>query len=83
MDSKMNYEYEDYRNKKPLKDPGPWLTWVVPESLALRYLFRILVWIYVVPFLLLGIQVTSLGLIIQFLVVDYVSYLQYKNTNTF
>jgi hypothetical protein len=79
----MNFEVEDYRKKKPLKDPGSWLTWTVPESLALRYLFRIVVWIYVVPFLLLGIQVTSLGLLIQFLVVDYVSYLQYKNTNNF
>lgn len=79
----MNFEVEDYRKKKPLKDPGPWLIWTVPESLALRYLFRIVVWIYIVPFLFLGIQVTSLGLLIQFLVVDYVSYLQYKNTNTF
>jgi len=79
----MNFEVEDYRKKNPLQDPGPWLTWAVPENLGLRYLFRIVVWIYVVPFLLLGIQVTSLGLLIQFLVVDYVSYLQYKNTNTF
>ena len=79
----MNFEVENYRKKKPLKDPGPWLTWTIPESLAIRYLFRIVVWIYVVPFLLLGIQVTSLGLLIQFLVVDYVSYLQYKNTNIF
>ena len=79
----MNFEVHDYRKKKPLQDPGPWMTWAVPENLALRYLFRIVVWIYVVPFLLLGIQVTSLGLLIQFLVVDYVSYLQYKNTNTF
>jgi hypothetical protein len=79
----MNFEVEDYRKKKPLKDPGPWLAWTVPESLAFRYLFRIVLWLYVVPFLLLGMQVTSLGLLIQFLVVDYVSYLQYKNTNIF
>ena len=79
----MNFEIEDYRKKKPLKDPGPWLTWAVPENLALRYLLRIVLWIYVLPFLLLGIQFTSLGLLVQFLVVDYISYLQYKKMNIF
>ena len=79
----MNYEYEDFRNQPPLKDPGPWLTWAVPESLALRYLFRICLWIYVIPIMLFGIQVTPLGVLMQFLVVDYVSYLQYKKINFF
>jgi len=79
----MNYEYEDYRNKKPLKDPGPWLTWAVPESLAFRYLFRVVIWLYLIPFVLLGIQVTAIGILVQFLVIDYVSYLQYKKMNIF
>jgi len=79
----MNWEVEDFRNKPPLHDPGPWLTWIVPESLALRYVFRIALWIYVIPILLFGIQMTPLGLLIQFLVIDYVSYLQYKKINYF
>jgi len=79
----MNFEVEDYRKKQPLKDPGPWLTWAVPENLTLRYLLRILVWIYIVPFVLLGIQLSGIGVLIQFLVVDYISYLQYKKMNIF
>jgi len=79
----MNFEVEDYRKKKPLQDPGPWLTWAVPENLALRYLFRIVVWIYVVPFLIFGIQLSGIGVLIQFLVVDYISYIQYKKMNIF
>jgi hypothetical protein len=77
------WEVEDFRGKKPLKDPGPWLTWIVPENLALRYIFRIAIWIYVIPFLLLGFNLTPLGVLVQFLVVDYFSYLQYKKMNIF
>ena len=79
----MDYEFEDFRKKPPLKDPGPWLTWTVPESLAFRYLFRVVIWLYLIPFVLLGIQVTAIGILIQFLVIDYVSYLQYKKMNIF
>jgi len=79
----MMWEVEDFREKKPLQDPGPWLTWIVPENLALRYIFRIALWIYVIPFLLLGFNLTPLGVLVQFLVIDYVSYLQYKKMNIF
>ena len=79
----MNYEVEDFRKKQPLQDPGPWLTWAVPEILALRYLFRIGIWLYVVPVMLFGVQWTPLGIFVQYLIVDYVSYLQYKKINFF
>jgi len=79
----MNYEVNDYRKQPPLQDPGPWLTWAIPEFLAFRYLFRIVLWVYVIPVMLFGIQMTPFGVFVQFLVVDYVSYLQYKKINFF
>ena len=44
----MQYEFEDFRNKKP-NDPGPWLTWVWPRELVASYLWRIMFWTVLVP----------------------------------
>lgn len=78
----MNYEFEDFRNKKPLKDPGPWMTWTLPKELVGKYIFRLILWLFFLPWLLFGGTLAPLGLALQFLVVDYFSWLQYKNSNT-
>ena len=62
----MHYEFEDYRQKN-IKDPGPWLTWTVPSELAVKYLFRLLLWMFLIPWLLFGtyrniVAVSSCGL---------------------
>lgn len=79
----MNYEFQDYREQKPLKDPGPWLTWFIPEQFIFRYFFRMILFLYFIPTMLFGVQLSSLGYFVQFLVIDYVTWLQYKNTNFF
>lgn len=75
------YEFNDYRQPK-LNDPGPWLTWAVPSEFVLRYLLRLSIWLWLIPTLLLGITLAPVGLLIQFLVVDYFTWIQYRNTNT-
>ena len=77
----MHYEFEDYRIKN-IKDPGPWLTWAVPNELVMKYLFRLLLWMFFLPWVLFGGTLAPLGILLQFLVVDYFSWLKYKNTNS-
>jgi len=77
----MNYEFEDYRKKNP-KDPGPWLTWIWPKELVWSYLWRIVFWTVLAPVVLFGTILTPLGFAIQLLVIDYFTYLQYKNSIT-
>lgn len=77
----MNYEYEDFRKQEPLNDPGPWLTWQVPSEWSFRYVMRLAIWMWLIP-TIFGFALAPLGFLIQFFVVDYFSYLQYKKTNT-
>lgn len=78
----MNYEFNDYRKEPELHDPGPWLTWAVPESLVWRYFFRMAIFLYVVPTMLFGVQLSSLGYFLQFLIIDLITWMQYRTNNT-
>ena len=78
----MNWEGYDYRPKKNRPDPGPWLTWIWPRELAFTYIWRILFWTVLVPLILFGAILTPIGFAIQLIVIDYFSYLQYKNSIT-
>jgi hypothetical protein len=77
----MQYEFEDFRPKNP-KDPGPWLTWVWPREHVASYLWRIMFWTVLVPLVLFGAILTPLGFFFQLIVIDYFTYLQYKNSIT-
>jgi len=77
----MNYEFQDYRQPKK-HDPGPWLTWSVPSHYCLRYLFRLALWLWLIPLILFGGHLSSFGIALQFFVVDFFTWIQYKNTNT-
>ena len=77
----MNYEFEDFRRNKP-KDPGPWLTWIWPRELVGTYLWRIAFWTILVPMVLFGAILTPAGFFLQLLIIDFFTYLQYKNSVT-
>ena len=71
-----NYEYEDYRNhQRP--SLGSWPFWTVPELFVFGYLFRLILFLFVIPSLF-GIQLTVMGLFVNFLVVDFIIYLALK-----
>lgn len=78
----MNWEVEDYRPKKPLQDPGPWLTWAWPKDMVGKMIFRLLFWTIALPFLLFGAVLSPVGFLLQIVVIDYFTWLQYKNSNT-
>jgi len=78
----LDWEVQDFRRKKPKQDPGPWLTWVWPRELVGTYLWRIMFWTILVPIVLFGAILTPAGFFLQLLVIDYFTYLQYKNSVT-
>ena len=72
----MNYEVNDYREpQKP--SLGSWPFWIVPELFVFGYLFRLILFLFVIPSLF-GIQLTVMGLFVNFLVVDFIIYLALK-----
>ena len=77
----MQYEFEDFRKKNP-KDPGPWLTWAWPRELVGTYLWRIMFWTVLVPVVIFGYILSPIGFLLQLLVIDFFTYLQYKNNVT-
>ena len=77
-----NFELEDFREQPPYDNPGPWLTWAVPEKFSLKYMFRLLLWIWIIPMLLIGTTLSPVLMLLQFLIVDFSSYSRYKLTNS-
>ena len=68
----MNYEMIDYRKpKKP--QLGPWLTYSVPEKFALGYVWKLFFYTFLIPFVL-GMTLTSIGLLLNFIIFDYIYY---------
>jgi hypothetical protein len=57
-------EYEDFRPKPPKKDLGSWPFWSSPPELALDYIVKILLFLYLIPSLL-GLSLTTTGLSIN------------------
>ena len=70
------WEVQDFRPKKPIPS---WTEWIWPADQAMFILWRIFFWTVVIPFVLFGAVLTPLGLLIQILVIDYFTYLQWKN----
>ena len=70
-------EYQDFRPKPPKKDLGSWPFWSSPPELALDYIVKILLFLFLVPSLF-GMSFTPMGLLINFLLVDFIIYTQYK-----
>ncbi len=54
-----------------------WLFYTVPEEQGFNYLFKIIIWLLIMPSLL-GLQLTSLGVLFIYLTVDIVFYLSLR-----
>ena len=73
----MHFEYEDYRKKPPKPWMGIWPLWEVPSWLALDYVAKLGIFLVGVPYLF-GLYFTALGLLTNFLLIDYFVYRSYK-----
>ncbi len=74
----MHYEYEDYRKKPPKPMLGSWPTWIVPQMFVMDYLVKVLLFLFLLPYLF-GMVLTTMGLLLNFLLVDFIMYLSYKS----
>lgn len=72
----MNYDFEDYR--KPRPEPPGWVEWRVPPPLGLDYIFKIILFLIGIPFVLFGSIYTPIGFLINLIIVDYFIYIGYK-----
>jgi len=68
-----NYEYKN--NKKP--NLGSWPFWTVPVPLVPTYIIRMVLFVVLIP-VAFGVSLSSIGLLINFLIIDYVIYLGIK-----
>jgi hypothetical protein len=68
----MNYEVNDFREPEKPK-LGTWPFWQVPEVFILSYLIRLAIFIVVIPYLF-GVMLTPIGLLLNFLLIDYFIY---------
>lgn len=55
-----------------------WLFWSVPDSLVFDYLIKLGLFLIIIP-MLFGVILTTTGLFLNFLLVDFLIYLQYNN----
>ena len=54
----MNYEFHDYRPKKPEPANGGWPFWILPVNAANGYIIRMVLILIVLPLLFLGYLLT-------------------------
>ena len=73
----MDWEVKDYRKKDPKKDVE-WIDWQVPRELASPYLWRMGFWVILVPMTFFGTLFTASYIMFLVLLVDYTSYLRWK-----
>ncbi len=74
----MNYEFEDYRKKPPKPMLGSFPFWEVPNILVTDYLVKIVAFLFLIP-ALFGMALTTTGLLINFLLVDFIMYKSYQS----
>ncbi len=75
----MQWEMNDYRNKDP-KDDVTWLEWQVPNEIAWEYVFKILFWTIILPIVLFNALLAPITFALAILVIDYTSFIKWKNT---
>jgi len=56
---------------------GSWPFWIAPAELGLDYLIKLVIFLIIVP-MIFGIVYTPLGLLTNYLLIDFIIYLQYK-----
>ena len=73
----MDYEFEDYRKKPPKPMLGDYPLWIVPNIFVTDYLVKLVTFLFLLP-ALFGISLTTVGLFLNFMLVDFILYLSYK-----
>ena len=73
----MDYEFEDYRKKPPKPMLGSFPLWIVPNIFVTDYLVKLVTFLFLLP-ALFGISLTTVGLFLNFMLVDFILYLSYK-----
>ena len=69
----MNYEWEDHRRKGP---PPTWSEWT--PLYPMRYIGNFILYVFVLPFLL-GVMLTTPGILITTIVIDYFQYIRARH----
>lgn len=72
----MVHEFNDYRQPRPPLVYG-FPFWTVPNFLILDYIIKLGIFLLLIP-AVLGFKLTVLGLLLNFLLIDYVVYRQYR-----
>lgn len=73
----MDYEFKDYR-KPPKIFLGSWPFWIVPNFWVFDYIVKLVIFLVVIP-MFFGVVLTSIGIFLNFLLVDFLVYKQYSN----
>jgi hypothetical protein len=72
----MNYEMHNPRPPKKSK-LGSWPFWSSPPQLAFDYIIKIVMFLILLP-MFFGVAFTPAGLFLNYLLIDFIIYLQYK-----
>lgn len=81
--SNMNYEFHDYRPKKPEPDIGGWPFWILPVNEANGYIIRMVLILIVLPLLFLGYLLTPTTTFLYWIIFDLIEYIKIKNKKGF
>ena len=79
----MNYEFRDYRPKKPDPDMGRWPFWILPVNEVNVYIFRMILIFILLPLLFLGYLLTPASTFMYFILFDLIEYIKIKNKKGF
>ncbi len=55
-----------------------WMNWIVPSKMAPDYIFKLILFLFVLPWFI-GYKFTSMGLLTNVLLIDFILYLSYKH----
>ena len=79
----MNYEFHDYRPKKPEPDIGGWPFWILPVNEANGYIIRMVLILIVLPLLFLRYLLTPTTTFLYWIIFDLIEYIKIKNKKGF
>lgn len=74
----MQWEMSDYRNKDPKRDTT-WLEWQVPKDLVAGYIMKLTFWTFILPIVLFNALLAPIPFALTILLLDYTSYIKWKN----
>lgn len=72
---------EMHNPRPPKNNLGSWPFWSSPPHLAFDYIFKIALFLIGIP-MLFGVAFTPMGLLFNYLLIDYLIYTQYKRISS-